>query len=143
MTPHNFRQGCNAPTFESAYSAVIQDLKRRRYDRWKPEVTVQLVRDYLSCIDELTTVRLILSRKVELFKIMQLDIKKFEAEDTRSRKTPENPEGETAPERLVWAMNTVKAQHDCFERLLIDLKQSMDAVCFSSPIHHPIESRPL
>ena len=128
VTPHNFRQGCNAPSFESAYSSVIQDLKRRRYDQWKPKVTVKLVRAFLSGIDELTTIKLILQKKVELFKVMQLDIKKFETEDSRFSKTPENPEGEPAGQRLKWAMNTVQYQHECFERLLIDLKQSMDAV---------------
>ena len=133
VTPHNFRQGCNAPSFESAYSLVIQDLKRRRYDQWKPKVTVQLVRAYLSGLDELTTIRLILQKKVELFKIMQLDVKKFETEDNRFRKTPDNAEGESSVQRLIWAMNTVKSQHECFERLLIDLKVSMDAVSLPQP----------
>ena len=133
VTPHNFRQGCNAPSFESAYSSVIQDLKRRRYDQWKPKVTVKLVREYLSGIDELTTIRLILQKKVELFRIMQLDVKKFETEDNRFRKTPDNAAGESSVQRLVWAMNTVKHQHESFERLLIDLKQSMDAVSLPQP----------
>lgn len=128
VTPHNFRQGCNAPSFESAYSTVIQDLKRRRYDAWKPNKTVELVREYLNCIDEVTTIRLILQKKMELFKIMQQDIKKFESVDTRNGKVPDNPDGETSPERLVWATNLLHHQNECFERLLIDLKQSMDAV---------------
>lgn len=138
VTPHNFRQGCNAPSFESAYSSVIQDLKRRRYDQWKPKVTVKLVRAYLSGIDELTTIKLILQKKVELFRIMQLDVKKFETEDYRFHKTPENAGGESSVQRLVWAMNTVRCQHECFERLLIDLKQSMDAVSLTSV--HPDNS---
>ena len=133
VTPHNFRQGCNAPSFESAYSSVIQDLKRRRYDQWKPKVTVKLVRAFLSGIDELTTIRLSLQKKVELFKLMQLDVKNFETEDNCLRKTPNNAEGESSVQRLVWAMNTVKEQHECFERLLIDLKQSMDAVSSPQP----------
>ena len=133
VTPHNFRQGCNAPSFESAYSSVIQELKRRRYDQWEPKVTVKLVRAYLSGIDELTTIRLILQKKAELFKIMLLDVKKFEAEDNRFRKTPDNAEGESSVQRLIWAINTVKNQHECFERLLIDLKQSMDAVSLPQP----------
>ena len=127
-TPHNFRQGCNFASFESAYSSVIQDLKRRRHEKWRPKVTVQLVRDYLNCIDELTTIKLIIHRNLELFKVMQQDIKKFEAEDTRNGKTPDNAEGETAPDRLIWAIGMVQRQADCWDRLLIDLKQSMDAL---------------
>ena len=129
VTPHNLRQGCNAPSFESAYSSVIQDLKRRRYDQWKPKVTVKLVRAFLIGIDELTTIKLILQKKVELFKVMQLDVKTFETEDDQwSRFSAKNAKGESSVQRLVWAMNAVKYQHECFERLLIDLKQSMDAV---------------
>ena len=128
VTPHNFRQGCNAPAFETAYSSVIQDLKRRRYDQWKPGVTVDLVRAYLSGIDELTSIRLIFQKKIELFKIMQLDVNRFEAEDNCFHKVPNNAEAESSVQRLIWAMNTVKHQNECFERLLIDLKQSMDAV---------------
>ena len=131
VTPHAVRQGFNAPNLESAYSTVIQDLKRRRLQKWRPNQTVELVRDYLSCIDEITTIKSIQERKVQLFKIMLEDIKKFEVDDTRSRKVPDNPNGETSAERLVWAMNMAKSQHECFGRLLVDLKQSMDAV---SPI---------
>lgn len=127
-TPHNFRQGCNAPSFESAYSSVIQDLKRRRHEKWRPKVTVQLVRDYLDCIDELTTVKILTHKKLDLFKVMQQDIKKFEAEDMRKGKLPDFDGAETADERLVWAIGMVTAQADCFDRLLIDLKQSMDAL---------------
>lgn len=128
VTPHNLRQGCNAPNFEVAYSSVIQDLKRRRYEKWQRNKTVELVRDYLNCIDEVKTIRLILQRNIELVNILEVDIKKFEADDIRTHKAPDNPEGEASLERLVWAMGMVKAQHECFERLLIDLKQSMDAV---------------
>lgn len=140
VTPHNFRQGCNAPSFESAYSSVIQDLKRRRYEKWEPKKTVGLVRDYLNCIDEVTTIGLILERKLELFKIMQIDIKKFETDDLRYRMAPNNPGGEASSERLVWATQMVKFQHECFERLLIDLKQSLDAVSLphSSPLTFPL-----
>lgn len=67
-------------------------------------------------------------KKVELFQALLLDAKKFEGEDFRARNEPNNAAGETSQERVVWALGMVKAQHDCFERLLIDLKQSMNAV---------------
>lgn len=114
--------------------------KRRRYEPWKRDETVKLVRDYLSCIDELTTVKLILQKKVELFQGMQKDMRKFEAEDNRARKPPDNPKGESAQERVVWAIVMVKTQLDCFERLLIDAKQSMDAVRHLLPHMFPTHS---
>ena len=142
ITPHPMRQGFNAPTLESVYSSVIQDLKRRRFEEWKPKITVKLVRDFLGCLDELTYITLSLQKKVELFKVMQLDFEKFEAQDTMEEKAPDNPQGESALERLNWASNTVQHHHACFERLLIDLKQSLDAVsrplCFISPFYSHI-----
>jgi len=90
--------------------------------------TVKLVRDYLNCVDELTTIRLILAKKVDLFKTMTEDFQKFEADDLRARKLPDNPSGESAQDRLTFAHNSVKAQHDCIERLLIDTKSSMSAL---------------
>lgn len=107
--------------------------KRRRYDPWKRNETVKLVREYLSCVDELTTVRVILHKKLELFQALLLDAKKFEIEDSRARNELNNAAGESAEDRVVWALGLVKAQHDCFERLLIDLKQSMNAVSHPSP----------
>ena len=128
VTPHSLRQGHNAPAMETAYSSVIQDLKRRRYDRWQPNKTVQLVREYLSGIDELTTIRVNIAKKVEFFTVMQQDVKKHEVEDTRMRKAPDNPDGESSIERVSWALKMVEAQLNVFDRLLLDLKQSMDAV---------------
>ncbi len=133
VTPHHLRAGCSAPAVEEAYSSVIQDLKRRRYEPWRKDETVKLVRDYLACIDELTTIKLSLQKKLGLFKGLQEDVNKFETDDILAQKQPDNPLGESCEDRVAFALNMVKEQHDCFERLLIDCKQSMDAVCFQLP----------
>ncbi|KAL8944271.1 MAG: hypothetical protein Q9216_000566 [Gyalolechia sp. 2 TL-2023] len=128
VTPHAQRQGFNAPDLELAYQAVIQDLKRRRHAPWRKNETVKLVRDYLACVDELTVIKLICQKQVELFKGMQQDVRKFETEDNRGRRLPDNPNGESMHERVKWALTMVKGRHDSFERLLIDAKQSMEAL---------------
>ncbi|KAL8784546.1 MAG: hypothetical protein Q9213_003894 [Squamulea squamosa] len=128
VTPHTHRQGHNAPDLSLAYQAVINDLKRRRYAPWRKDETVKLVRDYLACVDELTTVKLICQKQVDLFKGMQQDIRKFEQEDNRARRAPDYPQGESMHERVKWALTMVKGRHDTFERLLIDTKQSMEAL---------------
>ena len=127
-TPHNIRQGGNAPSLETAYSTVIQDLKRRRFDKWVRNETVKLVREYLTCVDELTTVRAIMQRKVEIFTKVAVDVKKFESDDVKARLLPDNPAGESASARIDFALSITKHQCDCYERLLIDLKQSMNAL---------------
>ena len=131
ITPHNLRAGCSAPSIEDAYSSVIQDLKRRRYEPWKKDETVKLVREYLCCIDELTTIRLSLKKKVELYTDLKEDVRRFEMDDISSQKQPDNGSGESAEDRVAFALTLLKEQYDCFERLLIDCKQSMDAVRLS------------
>ncbi|KAL8698603.1 MAG: hypothetical protein Q9224_001780 [Gallowayella concinna] len=128
VTPHSHRQGNNAPNLHFAYQAVINDLKRRRYAPWRKDETVRLVRDYLTCVDELTTVKLICQKQVDLFKGMQQDVRRFEAEDNRARRTPDFPQGESMHERVKWALTMVKSRHDTFESLLNDAKQSMEAL---------------
>ncbi|KAL8705938.1 MAG: hypothetical protein Q9201_000993 [Fulgogasparrea decipioides] len=127
-TPHAHRQGFNAPGLELAYQSVIQDLKRRRHAPWRKNETVILVRDYLACVDELTTVKQICAKQVDLFKGMQQDVRKFESEDNRARRSPDNPQGESMHERVKWALTLVKTRHDRFENLLIDARQSMEAL---------------
>ncbi|KAL8664490.1 MAG: hypothetical protein Q9202_003040 [Teloschistes flavicans] len=128
VTPHPCRQGFNAPNIELAYQSVIQDLKRRRHAPWRKNETVKLVRDYLACVDELTTVKQICAKQVHLFKGMQQDVRKFESEDNRARRLPDNPQGETMQARIKWALNMVKKRHDQFENLLIEAQQSMEAL---------------
>ena len=89
---------------------------------------MHLVRKYLECIDEQTYITLSLKRKLDMFEIMKLDIEKFEGEDLRMGKMPDNQEGESALERIDWAIKHIGQDHKVFERLLIDLKQSLDAV---------------
>lgn len=104
------------------------ELKRRRFEQWQPKVTVRLVRRYLTCLDELTYLTLNLKFKIKLFEAALRDAKIFEAEDEKLGKLPNNPEGESMVERLEWAIATLKSDSDCFERSLVDLKGSLDAV---------------
>lgn len=118
------------PSNQLCESSLYVYQKRRRYDPWKRNESVNLVREYLSCVDELTTIKLTLQKKMDLFQALLLDAKKFEIEDLQGQKEPNSPDGESSQERVLWAMGMVKSQLDCFERLLIDTKQSMNAVCY-------------
>lgn len=117
------------PSNELFKSSLYLYQKRRRFESWKRNESVNLVREYLSCVDELTTIKLTLQKKLELFQALALDAKKFEIEDLQGQVEPNFPDGEKSQERVLWAMGMVKSQLDCFERLLIDTKQSMNAVC--------------
>lgn len=74
-----------------------------------------------------------MQKKVEHFGTLLQDVKKFEAEDNEAGIEPNYPAGETSLARVTWAARMIKAQHDSIDRLLIDLKQSMNAVGESTP----------
>lgn len=71
---------------------------------------------------------MILAAKVHLFQALLTDVKKFESDDLRDNKTPDNPAGETCVERLNFAINMVKTQNENVEKILIDAKSSMNAL---------------
>lgn len=72
-------------------------------------------------------------KKLEHFQALLQDAKKFETDDSHAGIEPNYPGGETSPARITWGLKMVKAQHDSIDRLLLDLKQSMNAVgLFSS-----------
>lgn len=98
---------------------------------------MRLVREYLACVDELTTIKLIMQKKVEHFRALFLDAEKFETEDSQAGLEPNRIDGETSPARVTWALKMVKAQHDSIDRLLLDLKQSMNAVRFPPLLFTP------
>ncbi|KAH0538158.1 hypothetical protein FGG08_005216 [Glutinoglossum americanum] len=126
-TPHTIRQGHNAVSVVAAYRTVVQDLKRRRYDPWKRNESVKLVREYLTCIDELTSICLILSKKVQMFEGLLQDCKAMEAEDS-ARAEPGNPSGKSMIDRVEWAATAVKDQHDSLKRFSVDLELAMNAL---------------
>ena len=85
------------------------------------------MREYLTCIDELTTISIILEKKINVFEGLQRDLERLDEEDVG--KEPNNPAGESANERVAWALETVKEQFDGCQRLLTDLGVSMNGVC--------------
>ncbi|KAG8530647.1 uncharacterized protein KY384_004002 [Bacidia gigantensis] len=127
-TPHAMRQGFNALPLSSAYRSIVQELKRGLLDEREPKEKANLKREYLTCMDELRCITASLKKKLKLFKVMQIDIENFEAEDLRNGKLPDHVEGESATERIHWAIDTVESDYDSFERLLADLQHLLDEV---------------
>ncbi|KAI9774155.1 MAG: hypothetical protein M1840_005248 [Geoglossum simile] len=126
VTPHNIRQGCNAVSILNAYQSVVQGLKEGRYKEWKRNDSVILVREYLTCIDELTSISVALNKKIKVLEGLQQDVQKFEMEDATTE--PDNPDGERAAERLQWALDILKEQRTGYQELLVDLRLSLDAL---------------
>jgi len=129
-TPHTIRQGRNSMSLISAYQQVVQDLKLRRYDIFERHKSVGLVRQYLTCIDELTSVCGILQRKIDtlnkLMELVELDGPGEDLVDLEPADPRDQPE--TASGRIKWATDIVQDQHRCCQSLLEDLRLAAEAL---------------
>ncbi|KAI9822397.1 MAG: hypothetical protein M1827_000116 [Pycnora praestabilis] len=124
-TPHTISQGNNAPSIHQGYQVIVKDLKRRRFDKWQRYESIKLVRDYITCTDELTLIVQMYAQKVDFFSRLKKDCQQFEAEET---KTPNNPLGKSAVARIDWAVGVVEEEYVILEAMLQDLKISMSAL---------------
>jgi hypothetical protein len=73
VTPHTVRQGRNAKSITSAYQSVVEQLKMRRYEEFQRGASVGLVKEYLTCTDELTSICDV-SRTHALLRYLQVPI---------------------------------------------------------------------
>ncbi|KAI9856863.1 MAG: hypothetical protein M1824_005237 [Vezdaea acicularis] len=120
-TPNNIRQGYNAPSMQDAYQPVVQDLKRRRYETFKKNESIKLVRDYNSCMDEISSIVNILEHKVSF-----LDRLKKDCAGLESTARPLPPHSATA--RVDWARTAVSDNLRMMRGLLDDLQGSLSAL---------------
>ncbi|KAE8864905.1 hypothetical protein PTNB73_05793 [Pyrenophora teres f. teres] len=128
-TPHNIRQGYSIPSLMDAYDAIVHELKERRYDRWQRNETIHLVRAYLVCIDELTVLGEIFSKKLDFFKRLQLDCDYLEQQDKAAGvQTVDNSEGETETERIAFAQHMMEESRITCTRLTADLRESLNSL---------------
>lgn len=124
--PHNVRQGYSVPSLTDAYDTIVQELKERRYDRWQRNETIDLVRAYLVCIDELTVLEEIFTKKLDFFRRLRVDIDAYEQQDAATPAA--NADGETPQNRVAFAEHiTAESAAHC-KRLTADLRQSLNTV---------------
>jgi len=86
------------------------------------------VRAYLVCIDELTVLGEIFSKKLDFFKRLQSDCDLLEQQDKGA--IIDNPDGETETERIAFAQHMMEESRTTCTRLTADLRESLNSVCF-------------
>ena len=98
----------------------------KRYDQFKRNSSVELVREYLTCIDELTTMSVIFKNTKTLLKKLQDQLGDvLKGERTM---TPDNEHGESGMSRVLWASRIVDDNALIAKELLSDLQDSLNAV---------------
>ncbi|KAF2431559.1 hypothetical protein EJ08DRAFT_586952 [Tothia fuscella] len=142
--PHTIRQGRNAVTITSAYQAVVERLKMRRYEEFRRNESVKLVKEYLTCTDELTSICMLLHGKAvnlkQLLENVQKDDEDFSTRAGARRMSRQTsgrgstpvvvPPGscETMKDRIVWALGLVEDQNKTFQSLKEDLRLATEAL---------------
>ncbi|KAI4282024.1 MAG: hypothetical protein L6R38_003244 [Xanthoria sp. 2 TBL-2021] len=130
-TPHIDRQGCNAPTIEGAYQEVIQQFKRRQYehfDRKSPNEPAELIKDMLTCEEELRRITIMSQRREQAFKQLGMDVIDLEREDLEQGNRPEHENELSASEKVQTALQRATRQTQAFELLLDDIRMTLKSV---------------
>ena len=99
--------------------------KERRYDRWQRNETINLVRAYLVCLDELTVLRDIFSKKLNFFQRLREDCDNFpEPQDNLASEIPHD----VNKERIEFAEHMMEESSSQCKQLGADLRESLNSV---------------
>lgn len=110
--------------------------KRRRYDqfsRQNRQEPADLVKDHLTCIDELTRIGILFRKRRKVFTSLLKDVENFEAEDLAKGCEPDHADKRSMQEQVLGAIRRTSDQEEVYERLLIEANSSLNAVCDPLP----------
>ncbi|SPO06039.1 uncharacterized protein DNG_08728 [Cephalotrichum gorgonifer] len=130
-SPHNIRQGRALTRLTVAYKQIVEKLKLRRYDRFRRHESIALVRDFLTCQDELTCICNVMRGRLTLLENLESFLSEIDPdrEGKADNEDPVSPtQCESALGRVQWALPLVKEQLSICEALLVDLRLSTEAL---------------
>jgi Mg2+ and Co2+ transporter CorA len=90
------------------------------------KASVNLVREYLTCIDELTTLSVIFKNTKDL--LSRLSDQLGDVLKGENSMTPDNENGESASSRVAWATHQIDDQLADAREMLLDLQESLTAL---------------
>ncbi len=132
VTPHNDRIKKKVPDIQNAYLPIVRDLvskspllttvtyyaqKRRRALRFKRHESVNLVRDYVTCMDEISQIHEMSMQKIEFLEKLLNHYYSFDWIYYNS-----------VAHLIEGAITQIKKDNENLPRLISDLKSSMDVV---------------
>jgi hypothetical protein len=100
----------------------------RRYEEFKRNESVKLVKEYLTCTDELTSICLVLKGKIAMLNQLLNNVATDEKKEFIRKDDRDSGSCESAKERIEWALEIIKDQNSTFESLLEDLRLATQAV---------------
>ncbi|KAL8898273.1 MAG: hypothetical protein Q9207_006790 [Kuettlingeria erythrocarpa] len=139
VTPHRSSSGTPVPDMQSAYTPSVRDLKDRRGTQFKRNESVNLVREYVSCMDEISQIYGIAQRKLEFLERLRRDFEGIRTAPTatdvlaeyidnlgeRSPPAADTQTCDVAIKTIEYAIGRIKAQHEALPGILDDLRSSL------------------
>ena len=105
--------------------------KRRQYehfDRKDPNEPAELIKDILTCEDEIRRITILSQRQEQAFKQLGMDVNDLEAQDLKQQNRPEHENELSASEKVQTALQRAKRQTQAFELLLDDVRMTLKSV---------------
>ncbi|KAL8683968.1 MAG: hypothetical protein Q9224_006643, partial [Gallowayella concinna] len=127
VTPKKLGQG-NYPDIQTAYISLVRDLKRRRALPLKRYESIELVRGYATCMNEISYLHEASEQEVKNLKALS---EYWSAIENQTHSEPRDVVIEGKPERslsetLQQNINLIQSNNEALPRLLTDLKSSLD-----------------
>ncbi|KAL8681596.1 MAG: hypothetical protein Q9224_006841 [Gallowayella concinna] len=129
ITPNKLGQG-NYPDIQTAYISLVRDLKRRRALPLRRYESIELVRDYAACMNEISYLHEASEQGSKNLKALR---EYWSTIQNQTHSEPRNVAKEGKPgrklsETLQQNMNLIQSNNEALPRLLTDLKSSLDVL---------------
>ncbi|GAB1313473.1 hypothetical protein MFIFM68171_03683 [Madurella fahalii] len=119
-TPYNIRQGYSVPSLMDAYDSIVHEL-------WQRNETINLVRAYLVCLDELTVLQEIFSKKLDFLNRLRQDCEDL-VEESQDPRESEGRQVETLASRIAFAEYIMSQSSTQCGQLIADLRESLNTL---------------
>ncbi|KAF6228798.1 hypothetical protein HO173_011646 [Letharia columbiana] len=127
VAPHNHRLWKNVPDIQNAYLPIVRDLKHRRASRFRRHESVNLVREYVSCMDEISQINEISMQKIEFLGKLREHCKSLKLARLHHILGSIN-EKSLLVQRVDEAVKQIEKDNENLPRLINDLKTSLDVL---------------
>ncbi|KAL8732440.1 MAG: hypothetical protein Q9181_003960 [Wetmoreana brouardii] len=129
IAPHS-KLRRDMPEIRDAYQPIVRDLKSRHTLRSNSDGTVELVREYVALMNEITQVHDVCEQKLGFLQPLLLDCQEVEerADELGSIILRADWARETMTERVQYSIRTLEESCDRLPRLVKDLRSSLDVL---------------
>ncbi|KAL8670641.1 MAG: hypothetical protein Q9168_004835 [Polycauliona sp. 1 TL-2023] len=138
VTPCQSRSSKSIPGIQNAYIPSARELRSRQTNKFQRNDSVNLVREYLACIDELSQLLSISQRKIDFLAKLKRDFENGPSNDGATESVSESDDdgnpllatdhqtSEVAVQTINKIIDRIKLDHEELPQIMEDLKSSLN-----------------